>query len=430
MSKIQSIRGMNDILPKDIHKWNFFEDTVKNILHNYCYQEIRLPILEKKELFHRVVGISTDIIEKETYNFVDRGNEVVALRPEGTASCVRSMIESGLIYDKKTQKVWYVGPMFRYERPQQGRYRQFHQLGVEVYGDGHISQDAEVLSLSWKLLQALNLKDYVKLELNNLGNFQARSAYAKALVNYLTPIKHLLDKDSQSRLYKNPLRILDSKNKNVQELLDTAPNLNDFIDTDTKKSFHTLINYIEDLKIPYRINPHLVRGIDYYHNTVFEWVTESLGPQNTICAGGRYDLLVSYLGGPKTSAIGFAMGIERIILLLEIVSQIPVKRNQVVHIHLVTDEDSILKAMLCVEKLRHSLPSLNIKLPSELGSFKSQFKKADKSDAILALIIGENEIKDNTATIKFLREERCQKVISQTELINHFQEYFSCNKNQ
>ncbi|WP_119328228.1 histidine--tRNA ligase [Cysteiniphilum halobium] len=422
MSKIQAVRGMNDILPRDIYKWHFFESAIKQTLHNYGYQEIRLPIIEKSELFHRGVGAGTDIVEKETYDFSDRNNEALTLRPEGTAGCVRAMIEHGLLRNQ-IQKVWYTGAMFRYERPQKGRYRQFYQLGVEVYGNNHIAQDAEVLSLSWQLWQALGLNTHVTLELNNLGSTQNRSNYVKALVNYLTPLKDQLDEDSQRRLGKNPLRILDSKNENTQQLLDNAPDLHDFIDEEIKQDFNTLINYLSALNIPYRVNTRLVRGIDYYCNTVFEWVTDKLGAQGTICAGGRYDSLVSDLQGPETPAVGFAMGIERIILLLETLQLIP-ESTQQANIYVISDELSIFKAMPIIEKLRKSLPHLTLEQNTSLGSFKSQFKKADKSGAALALVIAEDEINNNTCVVKFLREDKEQVVIQQAQLVDYIQNYF------
>ncbi|WP_151192977.1 histidine--tRNA ligase [Cysteiniphilum sp. JM-1] len=423
MSKIQAVRGMNDILPSDIYKWHFFENAIKQTLHNYGYQEIRLPIVEKSELFHRGVGAGTDIVEKETYDFNDRNDEALTLRPEGTAGCVRAMIEHGLLRNQ-IQKVWYTGAMFRYERPQKGRYRQFYQLGVEVYGNSHIAQDAEVLSLSWQLWQALGLDTHVTLELNNLGSGQNRADYVNALVDYLTPLKDQLDEDSQRRLGKNPLRILDSKNENTQRLLDNAPNLHDFLDQDIKKDFEALTKYLSTLNIPYKINSRLVRGIDYYCNTVFEWVTDKLGAQGTICAGGRYDSLVSDLQGPETPAVGFAMGIERIILLLETLDLIP-EATQTADIYVISDESSIFKSMPMIETLRKSLPHLTIEQNTSLGSFKSQFKKADKSGAALALVIAEDEVNNNTCVIKFLREDKEQVTIPQAELASYIQSHYA-----
>lgn len=423
MSKIQAIRGMSDILPSDIYKWHFFENAIKRTIHSYGYQEIRLPIVEKSELFHRGVGAATDIIEKETYDFSDRNNESLTLRPEGTAGCVRAMIEHGLLRNQ-IQKVWYAGAMFRYERPQKGRYRQFFQVGVEVYGNAHIVQDAEVLSLSWQLWQTLELDKHVILELNNLGSAKNRADYVKALVTYLTPLKDQLDDDSKRRLGKNSLRILDSKNEATKKLLDNAPKLSCFIDDDIKQNFELLLNYLTVLNIPYKVNSHLVRGIDYYCNTVFEWVTDELGAQGTICAGGRYDNLVSELEGPKTSAVGLAMGVERIILLLDTLNLVP-KTVQSSDIYVISDELSIFKVMAIIEKLRKSLPNLTIEQNTSLGSFKSQFKKANKSGAKLALVIAEDEIIRKTCVIKFLREDTKQIMIPQSQLLTHLQQYFA-----
>ncbi len=414
MSKIQAVRGMNDILPSEIHKWHYFENIVKNSLQQYGYQEIRLPIVEKSELFHRGIGSGTDIVEKETYDFTDRNDEALTLRPEGTAGCVRAMIEHGLLRNQ-IQKVWYNGPMFRYERPQKGRYRQFYQLGVEVYGAESISQDAELLSLIWQLWQALGLNRHVTLELNNLGTTENRIQYVNALVDYLTPLKEQLDQDSQRRLTKNPLRILDSKNEHTQKLLNNAPNLNDFIDKDIQAEFIHLVHYLKNLGIPIKVTSRLVRGIDYYSHTVFEWITDKLGAQGTICAGGRYNTLVSDLNGPQTPAVGFAMGIERIILLLETLNLFPPSPD-VTDIYVISDEQSIFGAMLIVEQLRKAHSDLIIELNTTFGSFKSQFKKADKSNATLALIIAEDEIKSNNCTIKFLRKEQNQVSIPLSEL--------------
>ncbi len=422
MSKIQAVRGMNDILPDDIYKWQYFENAVKSTLKSYGYQEIRLPIVEKRELFHRGVGAGTDIVEKETYDFTDRNGEALTLRPEGTAGCVRAMIEHGLLRNQ-IQKVWYTGPMFRYERPQKGRYRQFYQLGVEVYGCDHIAQDAELLSLTWQLWQALGLQTHVVLELNNLGTLENRRSYVKALVDYLTPIQDQLDEDSKRRLTKNPLRILDSKNEQTQKLLDSAPNLHDFIDAEIQQSFTSLISYLKTLNIPVKINPRLVRGIDYYSHSVFEWVTDQLGAQGTICAGGRYNSLVSDLNGPETPAVGFAMGIERIILLMETLTLFRQGRHTP-DIYVIFDETSVFTAMTMVEVLRKAHPRLIIEQNTSPGSFKSQFKKADKSGTQLALILAEDELKNNTCVIKFLREEKEQMTLAQAELSAYIHQLF------
>ena len=423
MSKIQAVRGMNDILPDHINKWYFFENAVKHTLKSYGYQEVRLPIVEKSELFYRGIGTATDIVEKETYNFIDKNGEALTLRPEGTAGCVRAIIEHGLLRNQ-IQKLWYTGPMFRYERPQQGRYRQFHQLGVEVYGNNHNAQDAEIISLTWQLWKVLGINQHVTLELNNLGTTKNRANYVKALIAYLMPIKNQLDKDSQRRLSKNPLRILDSKNEQTQKLLDNGPNLSDFIDNDLKQNFNSLVTYLRKLDIKIKVNERLVRGIDYYCNTVFEWITDKLGAQAAVCAGGRYNTLVSDLHGLETPAVGFAIGIERIILLMETLNLFPTSTKNV-DVYVITDDKSIFNTMLLIEKLRQILPKLIIEQNIALSSFKSQFKKADKSGAQLALVVAEEEIRNNTCVIKFLREGKPQVIIPQSELPTYIHTLFS-----
>ncbi len=415
MAKIQAIRGMNDILPQQIPLWQYFENTAKSLLTSYGYQEVRLPIVEKSELFHRGVGDGTDIVEKETYDFTDRSDEKLTLRPEGTAGCVRAVIEHGMVARNQIQKLWYMGPMYRYERPQKGRYRQFYQFGVEVYGHDSITQDAELLALSWRFWQALGLDKNVTLQINNLGTNEDREKYKQALISYLTPIKNQLDEDSQRRLTKNPLRILDSKNQTTQALLENAPKLDAFLSTETKGEFQKLYTHLKTLNIPVTINPHLVRGLDYYSHTVFEWVTEDLGAQGTICAGGRYNSLVENLGGPQTPAVGFAMGIERIILLLQEVQQ-DIK-TKLCDIYVISDDKAIFNAIEFTEKMREAYPLLQIEQNHTLGSFKSQFKKADKSGAKLALIIAENECDNKTCTIKFLREDKDQITLPQDEAL-------------
>ena len=421
MAKIQAIRGMNDILPAEIACWHHFEAKIKKLLKSYGYREIRLPVIEKSELFHRSVGTGTDIVDKETYDFEDRNGEALTLRPEGTAGCVRAMIEHGLLYNQ-TQKLWYLGPMYRYERPQKGRYRQFYQLGVEVYGNEHIAQDAELIMLTWRLWQQLKLAQHVTLQINNLGTFENRKAYQKALVQYLTPLKEALDSDSRIRLEKNPLRILDSKNEKTRALLKDAPLLEDFIEPKSKADFQALYRYLEDAGIPVSVNGQLVRGLDYYSHTVFEWVTDRLGAQGTICAGGRYNRLVEDLNGPPTAAVGFAIGIERIVLLLctlgyfEEVPTIP-------DIYIISDQTAVFAAMHFVEMLRAKYPFLVIEQNMRLGSFKSQFKKADKSGARLAFVIAEDEMKRQTCTVKYLREEKPQTELPQKELIDNLNQY-------
>ncbi|MFZ9035825.1 MAG: histidine--tRNA ligase [Francisellaceae bacterium] len=410
MSKLQAVRGMNDILPDEIGNWHYFESMVIELLKQFNYHEIRMPIVEKSELFHRGVGEGTDIVEKETYDFLDRNGESLTLRPEGTASCVRAMIEHGMLRNQQ-QKLFYIGPMYRHERPQKGRYRQFYQLGVEVYGASHIAADAELITLNWQLWQKLGLVDHVKLEINNLGTAKERQDYTKALVEYLTPLNGQLDKDSQRRLGKNPLRILDSKNEQTRKLLQNAPVFDDYLSEASKADFAELCNYLKSSTIPFTINPHLVRGIDYYTNTVFEWTTDKLGAQGTICAGGRYDGLVTSLNGPDTPAVGFAMGIERILLLLQTLALLP-QATVAPDIYIISDSRSIFKAMEISSDLRIKLPQLCIEQNTTPSSIKSQFKKADKSGAKIALVIAENEIKNQSAVVKFLREDKPQQSIA------------------
>jgi len=410
---------MHDILPSNIGKWHYFEAIAKSLLSQYGYQEIRLPMIEKTELFYRSVGQSTDIVEKETYDFKDRNNETLTLRPEGTASCVRAMVEHGLLRNQ-LQKLWYLGPMFRYERPQKGRYRQFYQLGVEVYGSDCIAQDAELLTLTWRLWQHLKLDRCLTLEINNLGSQQDRLHYKEALVAYLEPLQSQLDSDSQRRLNTNPLRILDSKNQQTKAILENAPRLSEFITEVSQTQFKRLLAYLTAINIPVKVNHHLVRGLDYYADTVFEWVTDQLGAQGTICAGGRYNHLVAELGGQETPAAGFAIGIERIILLLETLSLFP-NTHVVPDIYVISDQASILQTMPIIENLRLSHPGLKIEQNTTLGSLKSQFKKADKSGAKFAIVIAENEMANDNCIVKFLREDKAQITLPQQQLGDFFQ---------
>ena len=410
---------MHDILPSNIGKWHYFEAIAKRLLSQYGYQEIRLPMIEKTELFYRSVGQSTDIVEKETYDFKDRNNETLTLRPEGTASCVRAMIEHGLLRNQ-LQKLWYLGPMFRYERPQKGRYRQFYQLGVEVYGSDCIAQDAELLTLTWRLWQKLKLSQCLTLEINNLGSQQDRLHYKEALVAYLRPLQSQLDPDSQRRLNTNPLRILDSKNQQTKAILKNAPRLSEFITEASQTQFKRLLAYLTAVNIPVKVNHHLVRGLDYYADTVFEWVSDQLGAQGSICAGGRYNHLVAELGGQETPAVGFAIGIERIILLLETLDLFP-NTDVVPDVYVISDQASILQTMPIIERLRLSHPGLKIEQNTTLGSLKSQFKKADKSGAKFAIVIAENEMANDNCIVKFLREDKAQITLPQQKLGDFFQ---------
>ncbi len=424
MNRIQSIRGMNDILPSESYQWQYLENSIKEILNNYGVQEIRLPIVEKSELFHRGVGDGTDIVEKETYDFEDRSQEKLTLRPEGTAGCVRAMIQHGLIKNQ-TQRVWYIGPMYRYERPQKGRYRQFYQLGIEYFGINGSVIEAELITLTWRLWQKLGISSSVMLEINNLGDQQARADYAKALVAHFSPIKEQLDDDSQRRLIKNPLRILDSKNEQTQKLLLDAPKIDDYLDNTSQDNFEQLCDFLSAQNIPYKINKHLVRGIDYYTHTVFEWKTNLLGAQDTICAGGRYDALTEQLGGSNTPALGLAMGLERLLLLLESTNRIPAQEEHSDICIISSGEKAVWKGLHIAEAIRTELSNLKIYVnPVQLG-FKSQFKRADKLNAKIAIVIGDEEIQNEKYGVKFLKEYIDQQTLTLTEIIEHLKNYFA-----
>jgi histidyl-tRNA synthetase len=408
LSKIQAIRGMSDLLPEQSAVWQYLESVVYSTLKHYGYKEIRFPIMEQTELFKRSIGEVTDIVEKEMYTFADRNGESVTLRPEGTASCVRACEQNGLLYNQ-TQKLWYYGPMFRYERPQKGRLRQFHQIGIETFGFHGPDVDAELLLLTARLWKSLGIYDAVRLEINSLGTSHSRALYRQALVAYLEPIKNQLDEDSRRRLQTNPLRILDSKNTETQLLLNNAPQLAEFIEPEAKAHFAQLISILDTAEIPYRINPRLVRGLDYYDFTVFEWVTDSLGAQGTVCAGGRYDGLVEQLGGKSTPAVGCAMGVERLVLLLETLGVIPNTVYSAVEVYVVAVGDVMPYALKTVESLRSQLEGCVIVSHLGGGSFKNQMKKADKSGAKIALIIGDDEVASQSLTVKYLREDKQQQ---------------------
>nr|WP_298965472.1 histidine--tRNA ligase [uncultured Halomonas sp.] len=409
VKKIQAIRGMNDLLPSDSPRWQFFEAKVRQLMLRYGFNEIRTPIVEQTALFARSIGEVTDIVEKEMYTFDDRNNESLTLRPEGTASCVRAAMEHGLLYNQ-TQRLWYQGPMFRYERPQKGRYRQFHQIGVEAFGFDGPDIDAEVILLSARLWKELGLMEHVTLELNSLGSAEARAAYRDTLVAYFEQHLDALDEDSKRRLTSNPLRILDSKNPAMAEMLDAAPQLMDHLDDESRAHFEQLTKMLEAAGIDYVINPRLVRGLDYYCRTVFEWTTTALGSQGTVCAGGRYDGLVEQLGGKPTPAVGFAMGIERLILLLDTLALIPQDALGGCDVYVLPmDDNATTAAMTLAENLRSELPELQLQLHCGGGSFKSRIKKADKSDASMAILLGEDEIAQQSATLKFLRDDREQQ---------------------
>jgi len=418
---IKAIRGMNDILPEEIPIWQYLENTCRNLCAQYGYTEIRFPIVEETRLFSRTVGEVTDIVAKEMYTFEDRNGDSLSLRPEGTAGCSRACIEHGLLYNQ-TQRLWYLGPMFRHERPQKGRYRQFYQWGVEAYGMASPEIDAELILLSARLWKLLKLEKHIYLELNTLGSPEDRKHYHKKLVNYLKQHEDQLDEDSLNRLKTNPIRILDSKNPQMKSIIEKAPKLINDLDGKSKKHFETVCKILDDAKIKYTINPHLVRGLDYYTDTVFEWVTDALGAQGTVCAGGRYDGLVQLLGGQETPATGFAAGLERLVLLLKADRIFENKPDVFV---VAVGEEAIKHAMLTTEKLRNTLPSLKIQINLTNTKFKSQFKQADKSGARFALIFGEDEIKMNKISIKELRGEGSQKQFSLDELIKFCDKYFN-----
>lgn len=416
MKKIQAIRGMNDLLPGDSAVWQYVEGTIADILQRYGYQEIRFPIVEATELFKRSIGEVTDIVEKEMYTFADRNGDSLTLRPEGTACCVRACEENGLLYNQ-TQRLWYIGPMFRHERPQKGRYRQFHQVGVEAFGIEGPDIDAEVLMLSARILRELGVSESVTLQLNSLGDVSSRGAYKDALIAYLQQYSADLDEDSQRRLTTNPLRILDSKNPEMQALLAGAPVLLDYLDVSSRAHFEKLQQLLDSVGIAYQINPRLVRGLDYYGKTAFEWVTDKLGAQSTVCAGGRYDGLVEQLGGKPTPAVGFGMGLERLVLLLQELQLIPEGLEQQADVYLVAAGNVESAALQLAERIRDELPYLRLLTHCGGGSIKSQMKKADKSFADIALILGEDEVQAGTVAIKYLRRDEPQQTLTLTEAI-------------
>jgi len=409
---IQSIRGMHDVLPDDSYRWQAFETVIRQLMAAYGYREIRMPLVESTDLFCRSIGEVTDIVEKEMYTFEDRNGDRLTLRPEGTASCVRAGIQHGLLHNQ-VQRLWYSGPMFRHERPQKGRYRQFHQFGTEVYGIDTPDIDAELILISARLWQQLGLKG-VRLELNTLGSNEARAEYKQVLVDYLNEHREQLDEDSLRRLETNPLRVLDSKNPAMKEMLDNAPALIDHLDDESKQQFDKLKTSLDTVGISYTINPRLVRGLDYYCKTVFEWVTDELGAQGTICAGGRYDGLVQQLGGKATPAIGFALGMERILALLESQQQ---QSPQTVDIYMILiGAASEIKGLQLAEHIRDMVPDVKMIAHCGGGSVKSQMKKADKSGACIALIIAEDELEAEQVTVKYLRENKEQVTVSFDEL--------------
>ena len=423
---IQAVRGMNDILPEDTAAWQFLEDTLRRVIHSDGYREIRLPLLEKTELFKRSIGEVTDIVEKEMYTFDDRNGDSLTLRPEGTAGCVRACMAHGMLHNQ-TRRLWYAGPMFRHERPQKGRYRQFHQIGVEAFGMAGPDIDAEVIFMTAQFWRALGL-DGAVLQLNSLGTVEARAGYRDALVAYLRGRETELDEDSRRRLDSNPLRILDSKNPDMQGVIADAPQLSDHLDEDSRVHFVELCGLLEAAGVAYEINPRLVRGLDDYSKTVFEWVTDRLGAQGTICAGGRYDGLVEYLGGRATPAGGFALGLERLIALLEACGI--ESHDGSPHVYLVlVGEQAIRQGMVYADELRNAVSGLRVQANCGGGSFKSQFKRADRSGAELALVIGDEEAARGEVTLKPLRAEGEQQTVTRQDIVPHLRELLAPERN-
>lgn len=410
---IQAIRGMNDILPPASNQWHALEALLIRLVSSYGYQEMRLPLLEKTELFHRSIGEVTDIVEKEMYTFADRNGDSLTLRPEGTAGCVRAALEHGLLYNQ-IQRLWYLGPMFRHERPQRGRYRQFQQLGVEAFGMAGPEIDAELILLTSRFWQTLGITEHLELQLNSLGSAAARVEYRKQLVTYFTAHATELDEDSQRRLTTNPLRILDSKNPALQSLIANAPTLLNHLDPESEQHFTALRNLLDKAQVPYTLNQRLVRGLDYYNKTVFEWVSTDKGAQNTVCAGGRYDGLVEQLGGQTTPAIGFALGLERLLYLWT------KPEEATVDVYLLTlGEAARQESLVLAEKIRTNIPQLRLLTDCSGAGVKSQFKRADKSGAKIALVLGEDELKQQTITVKYLREEQPQQTIPWNDLTDY-----------
>lgn len=420
VEKIQAVRGMNDLLPEDSPAWQYLEAVVADVLQRYAYREIRFPILDQTELFKRSIGEVTDIVEKEMYTFLDRNEVSLTLRPEGTASCVRACEQHGLLYNQ-VQRLWYMGPMFRYEKPQKGRLRQFHQIGVEAFGMETADIDAELLVVTARLWEELGITDAVTLQLNTLGTSADRMRFKADLVSYLEARKDQLDEDSQRRLGTNPLRILDSKNADTQALLNDAPSLMDYVDAESLAHFEQLKTLLDAAGIAYEINPRLVRGLDYYGKTVFEWVTSRLGAQGTVCAGGRYDGLVEQLGGRPVPAVGFAMGIERLVLLLQELDVLPEVLSQTVDVYFICDGDVAVESLKMAEHIRSEIPWLRLQLHCGGGKFKRQMKRAVDSGAPMALVLNEEGAAAGSLTLKYLSQEKEQITLPLQGLISLMQ---------
>ncbi len=420
---IQAIRGMNDCSPTESPLWQWVEGKVRSVLQNYGYSEVRMPIVESTPLFARAIGEVTDVVSKEMYTFWDN-DEQLTLRPEGTAGCVRAAIEHGWIYNNE-QRLWYLGPMFRHERPQKGRYRQFHQAGVEVFGIANPEIDAELILLTARLWKELGIFEHVTLQLNSIGSLQARQNYRAALVAFLEQHLDLLSEEEKERLVKNPLRILDSKNEVLQKVLNDAPKLLDYLDDDSREHFAQVCALLDAMGILYEVNPKLVRGLDYYNKTVFEWVTSALGAQGTVCGGGRYDGLVEQLGGHAACGVGFAMGLERLVLLVQEVNQ-HIDLPRAVDIYVIyAGENTTLAAFQLAEKLRTELPHLRTMTHCSGGNFKKQFKRADKNAAKIALVIGESEVAQGEVIVKDLLGGVEQQSVALDDVVAHLSQIFN-----
>ena len=420
-NNIQAIRGMHDVLPEQTPLWQYAEHKLREVLSVYGYSEIRLPVLEKTELFKRSIGEVTDIVEKEMYTFDDRNGDSLTLRPEGTAGCLRACLEHGLLHNQ-VHRLWYYGPMYRHERPQKGRYRQFIQLGVETYGMSGPDIDAELILIMDRLWKKLGIRDKVRLQINSLGTIAERQVYRVVLVNYFKAHLDELDEDSLRRLETNPLRILDTKNPAMKQLVENAPELMAHLGEESLAHFNGLTAILDSLGVSYEITTRLVRGLDYYSKTVFEWVTDELGSQGTICAGGRYDSLIEQLGGKPNFAVGFAMGMERLLALVELAGNVPLERSIDVYMIRV-GELAEKEGLRLAEEIRNEVPGLKLQVNCGGGSFKSQFKKADKIGAEYAIILGDDEVSRKELAIKSLRNEQGQKIFNQEQAIAFLQEF-------
>ena len=426
-NKFQSLRGMNDIDPSALSTWKFIERSIFEIFASYGFREIRFPLIESTDLFKRSVGESSDIVEKEMYSFEDRNGESVSLRPEGTAGCVRACIQNGLLHNQ-TQKLFYYGPMFRRERPQKGRQRQFFQIGAEAFGFPGPDIDIEMLFMTSAIWSHLNLSEVVTLNINTIGSLDERNKYIETFTDYIKRYESDLDDDSKKRLKRNPLRILDSKNAKVQEILTDAPILLDHLGETSRAEFNNICNILKKRGIEFKINPRLVRGLDYYCKTVFEWTTTELGAQDAVCAGGRYDGLVEKLGGKPCAGIGFALGLERIVLLAEQKEVVPERYTYNSDVFVVCEDNLWSQVIVNLENVRAECSDIRITFNCGGGSLKSQLKRADKSKSRVALIFGEREISENTVSIKYLRENREQEIIDIKDLTQILESIFNVGR--